>query len=356
MQFGGFMYFQNRGVDTTRLYDEHLAAIELLEECGFDEVWLAEHHFSDYGTVPSPNLILANLAARTRRLRMGAMILTLPFYEPIRLAEELAMLDHLTHGRLNVGIGSGVAREFARRGLAPEDAKPRFFEAVEVLVKAFTQERFDHDGQFWHYHDAPLAPRPLQQPYPPIYVAASSLETVRWCAERGLPIAQMNSKTAQVGEAFAAYRAALGTGNGTERLGNPSVRLFRPTYVAETNEQALADAERAYFRFFQLFTGDEDPDRADLTPENWRHHTGKALRRLGPQSFEDLVADGFMLAGDPDHVRDQLLRIQRDLAPDAFAGNFAFGTLTHEQVTRSIRLFASEVVPALRAAPAAAPV
>src|SRR5919199_3215980 len=159
VKFGGFMYFQNRGVDTAQVYDEHLAEIELMEALGFDEVWLAEHHFTYYGMLPSPNLILANLAARTQRLRMGAMILTLPFYEPIRLAEELTMLDNLTHGRLNGGIGRGGARDFARRGLAVEDAKPRFFEAFDVLIKAFTEERFDHEGEFWRYQDAPLEPR-----------------------------------------------------------------------------------------------------------------------------------------------------------------------------------------------------
>src|SRR5829696_7549286 len=154
VQFGGFMYFQNRGLDTTRVYDEHLAEIELMEDLGFDEVCLAEHHFTHYGMLPSPNLVLATLAARTRRVRLGNMISVLPFYDPLRLAEEITMLDHLTHGRLNVGIGSGVQREYARRGLRIEDAKPRFYEAADVLLKALTQERFDHDGQFWHYEDA----------------------------------------------------------------------------------------------------------------------------------------------------------------------------------------------------------
>jgi alkanesulfonate monooxygenase SsuD/methylene tetrahydromethanopterin reductase-like flavin-dependent oxidoreductase (luciferase family) len=354
VKFGGFMYFQNRGVDTTRVYDEHLAEIELMEALGFDEVWLAEHHFTYYGMLPSPNLILANLAARTQRLRMGAMILTLPFYEPIRLAEELTMLDHLTHGRLNVGIGSGVAREFARRGLAVEEQKPRFFEAFDALIAAFTAERLNHDGQFWHYADAPLEPKPLQQPFPPFYVAASSAETIRWCAERGLPIAQMNSETAGVRQAFAAYRAALGSGNGAPRLGTPSVRLFRPTYVAETTAQALAEAEQAYFRFFQLFSTDENPQYGTPTPENWRYHTGKALRRLGPHTFAEFDADNYVIVGDPERVAAKLQSLS-DLDLDAYVGNFAFGTLTHDQVSRSLRLFAQEVMPRLGAVPAAAP-
>jgi alkanesulfonate monooxygenase SsuD/methylene tetrahydromethanopterin reductase-like flavin-dependent oxidoreductase (luciferase family) len=211
----------------------------------------------------------------------------------------------------------------------------------------------DHDGQFWHYQDAPLEPKPLQQPYPPFYVAASSAETVRWCAERRLPIAQMNSQTDDVRQAFAAYRAALASANGGPALGTPSVRLFRPTYVAETTEQALAEAERAYFRFFQLFSGDESPEHGTPTPESWRYHTGKALRRLGPHTFQEFDADSYVIVGDPERVAAKLQSLG-DMQLDAYVGNFAFGTLSHEQVSRSLRLFAQEVMPRLRAAPAAA--
>jgi alkanesulfonate monooxygenase SsuD/methylene tetrahydromethanopterin reductase-like flavin-dependent oxidoreductase (luciferase family) len=353
VQFGGFMYFQNRGLDTTRVYDEHLAEIELMEDLGFDEVWLAEHHFTHYGMLPSPNLVLATLAARTRRVRLGNMISVLPFYDPLRLAEEITMLDHLTHGRLNVGIGSGVQREYARRGLRVEDAKPRFYEAVDVLLKALTEERFDHDGQFWHYADATLEPRPLQQPYPPFYVAASSPDTVRWCAERHLPFAQMNSNVDDVRDSVAAYRAALPPANGAS--GQPGVRLFRPIYVAETTEQALAEGERAYFRFFQLFSTSEDPRYQAVSPAGWRHHTGLAMRRNGEKTFEDLDASNYVVFGDPARVRAKLASIVDEVGGlDALVGTFAFGTLSHEQVCRSLRLFADEVMPGLRAAPAAA--
>src|SRR4051812_35002346 len=147
VEFGSFWYFQDSGQPTTSIYDDRLAEIELTEELGYDEAWLAEHHLSGYGLLPSPNLILAALSARTERLRLGNMVSVLPFYLPLRLAEEIAMLDHLTHGRLNVGIGSGVPREFARYGVSFEEAKARFYESVDVLMAALTQERFDHHGQ-----------------------------------------------------------------------------------------------------------------------------------------------------------------------------------------------------------------
>ncbi|HZS01105.1 MAG TPA: LLM class flavin-dependent oxidoreductase [Chloroflexota bacterium] len=353
MQFGSFWYFQDRGQPVTQTYDECLAEIELTEELGFDEVWLAEHHLSGYGTLPSPNLILANLAARTRRVRLGNMINTLPFYLPLRLAEEIAMLDHLTHGRLNVGIGSGVMREFGRYGVPVEEAKARFYETVEVLLKAFTQERFDHQGQFFHYTDAALVPRPLQQPYPPLFVAATSPDTIRWSAEHGLQIAQMWNPLADSQRGIATYREL--TRNGAAN-GRASARVFRAVYVAETTERALAEAERPLYRFFQLWSGTTDPQYAEPSPEGWRHVTGTALRRFGgPREYADLAAEELILFGDPALVREKLGRLQQTLGLDGFTGIFAFGQLSHERVCRSLRLFAEEVLPAFRPAPAAAP-
>src|SRR5207244_2895084 len=140
---------------------------------------------------------------------------------------------------------------------------------VELLPNAPRTRASDHEGQFCHYEAAALEPRPLQQPYPPIYVAATSMDSVRWCAERHLPFAQMNAPVADVRASVDAYRAALPRSNGA--LGQPSVRLFRPIYVAETTEQALAEGEQAYYRFFQLFSTSEDPRYATVSTDGWRH-------------------------------------------------------------------------------------
>src|SRR5262249_22783775 len=161
------------------------------------------------------------------------------------------------------------------------------------------------------YQDAPLTPRPLQQPHPPLFVAASSLDSVRWAAERGLPFAQMNSTVADVRDSVAAYRAVLADRNGA--LGQPGVRLFRPIYVAETTEQALAEGERAYFRFYQLFSSSDDPRYTTPSPDAWRHHTGIAMRRLGPNTFEQLDASNYLVFGDPERVRGKLASIDAEI-------------------------------------------
>ena len=352
MQFGWFVYFQDRGNSVTQMYDDHLAEIELADALGYNEVWLAEHHFSGYGLVPSPNVMLAHLAARTQHLRLGAMVYALPFYHPLRLAEELAMLDHLTHGRLNVGVGSGVQREYGPYNLDVAEARPRYYEAIEVLHKAFTHERFTHEGQYYRIVDGSLAPRPVQQPYPPLWVAASSAASVEWCAQRGLPVAQNWTRLAEAAQAAASYRAVAA--QAAERWGTPAMRQFRVCYVADTTERAFAEAEPNLYRFFQLFSRSEDPHYTTPSPEGWHHQTGIALRRLGPQTFADLDADDLIIVGDPARVREKLLRLRAETGMDGFVGIFAFGRLSHEQVSHSLRLFAEEVMPALRTAPLAA--
>lgn len=183
-----------------------------------------------------------------------------------------------------------------------------------------------------------------------MYVAATSEDTVRWAAARGLGIAQMWNPVADTQRAVQLYRGLVAHNGATG--GRGSVRLFRAVYVAETTEQALAEAEPAYYRFFQYFSG--DPAYPTPSPEGWRHHTGKALRRLGPHDFAALDAGDFTLFGDPARVRAKLERLQALLGLDGFVGIFAFGHLRHDQVERSLRLFAREVLPALRPRPAAA--
>jgi alkanesulfonate monooxygenase SsuD/methylene tetrahydromethanopterin reductase-like flavin-dependent oxidoreductase (luciferase family) len=161
----------------------------------------------------------------------------------------------------------------------------------------------------------------------------------------------MNSMVADVRENVAAYRAALPSPNGGPS--QPSVRLFRPVYVAETTEQALAEGERGYFRFFQLFSNSDDPRYTTPSTEGWQHHTGIALRRLGSKTFEELDDSNYVVFGDPERVRAKLASIASEIGSlDGLVGIFAFGTLSHEQVCRSLRLFAAEVMPSLRAEPA----
>jgi len=133
----------------------------------------------------------------------------------------------------------------------------------------------------------------------------------------------------------------------------PRIFLQRGVHVAETDEQARAEAEPHFYRFFKLFSTSQDPRYAEPSPGGWRHHVGTALRRVGPLDYAELVDSDLTLIGDPAHVRDKLTRLNHELDLDGFVGIFAFGHLSHQQVSRSLRLFAEEVMPAFRATPAA---
>src|SRR5215813_4009963 len=175
MRFGTFSYNQARPwVAERQAFGELLEQIQLTERLGFDEAWFAEHHHSDYGMLASPNLIIANLASRTQRLRLGNLVNALPLHDPMRLAEECATLDILTGGRLNVGLGRGVPRDDLKHGFDCDTAQARFEEGIEILMAAWTEDTFNYSGKVWNYVDISCRPRPLQRPHPPIYYGATS--------------------------------------------------------------------------------------------------------------------------------------------------------------------------------------
>ncbi|WP_433017818.1 LLM class flavin-dependent oxidoreductase [Kribbella sp. CA-294648] len=364
MRFGWFAYFQERDMPTAQMYEQYLQEVELADRLGYDEVWLAEHHFSNYATLPSPNTLLAAIAARTDRIRLGNMVTVLPLYDPLRLAEEIGMIDQISCGRLNLGIGSGVAPdEFAKYGMSMTEAKPRFEEAVQILLTAFTSDAFDFSGEFHRYTDVTLVPKPVQQPYPPLCQAVFSAESTRWCAERNIPIARIYETFEDAKTMATLYHRS--TPGPTSRVeppdhdgstplvdaypGRPSVRFFRPVYVADTTAKAMDEAVPELFRHFIRFADAREDPPQEASPDRWRYLVGKALKRLGPLDFERLDAEDIVIIGDPRRVRDKIERLRDEASMDDFVGIFAFGNLHHDRVCRSLELFAEHVIPPLAA-------
>src|SRR5207249_1473218 len=209
MRFGTFSYNQARPwVPERQAFDELLEQIQLTERLGFDEAWFAEHHHSDYGLLSSPNLIIATLAPRTPRLRMGNLVNVVPLHDPMRLAEECAILDILTNGRLNVGLGRGVPRDDIKHGLDRDTAQARFEEGIDLLLQAWTGETFTHRGVAWTYEDISCRPQPIQQPHPPIYYGATSPDSPAEVARRGWNLALSRQPLANCVRAIESYRAA----------------------------------------------------------------------------------------------------------------------------------------------------
>ena len=346
MRFGTFSYNQARPwVAERQAFEELLAQIELTEQLGYDEAWFAEHHHSDYGMLASPNLIIAALARRTTRLRMGNLVNVLPLYDPMRLAEECAILDILTNGRLNVGLGRGVPKDDMKHRLDRETAQARFEEGIEILARAWAGETFTYSGKAWSYVDISCRPQPLQKPHPPIYYGATSPESPAVVARRGWNLALSRQPLANCAKAIASYRetrAAL-----DNHAGGGDAIMVRDVYVADSDEQAWQEAVPELARFWQL-AGDNYWCGESLTADDLPKLTERYVYFPGGLTARRLAEWGTSLIGSPDTVIKNAGEMIATARPDCLVGMFSFGGLRHEQVMRSLDLFGTKVMPALK--------
>lgn len=331
----------NASIGLPETYEQRLQMLELADASGIWGYHMAEHHGTPLAVAPSPNLFLAAAAQRTKRLRLGPMVQLLPLYNPLRNVEEVCFLDNLTGGRLELGVGRGVSpEELAIYGLTSEEARARYQECFDILLQGLTRPTVNYKGKYYSITDAPMTIRPLQQPHPPLWYPTSNPDRVTWVAERGFHTLFGFSHTGP--EVIAAgvrqYRATLATlgpGTGLPSGHEPMLGATRHVYVDETDEQALEVARQAYTNF-------------DL---NFRTRPGKppdAPSRRG--DFDTAIGWGGIYAGSPETVRAQVQAFLDDTQINYFVATFAFGSLTTEQVLRSLRLFAEEVMPALHCA------
>jgi alkanesulfonate monooxygenase SsuD/methylene tetrahydromethanopterin reductase-like flavin-dependent oxidoreductase (luciferase family) len=345
MRFGTFSYNQARPwVSERQAFEELLAQIELTEQLGYDEAWFAEHHHSDYGMLSSPNLIIASLSRRTTRLRMGNLVSVLPLYDPMRFAEECAILDILTNGRLNVGLGRGVPKDDMKHRLDRETAQARFEEGIEILARAWTGETFTYSGRAWSYQDISCRPQPLQKPHPPIYYGATSPGSPMMVARRGWNLALSRQPLANCAKAIAAYRGEcelLGYPNGGDAI------MVRDIYVAETDEQAWHEAIPELVRFWQL-AGDNFWRGDSLGAGDLPRFTERYSYFPGGLTAQRLDEWGTSLIGSPQTVLKKAQVMIEATRPNSLVGMFSFGGLSHDQVTRSLDLFGTKVMPALK--------
>lgn len=347
MRFGTFSYNQRRPwASEKQAFDELLEQIELTEKLNFNEAWFAEHHHSDYGMLASPNLMIAALARRTERLRFGNLVSVLPLYDPMRLAEECAMLDILTGGRLNIGLGRGVPKDDMKHRLDRETAQARFDEGIEILLRAWTGETFSYTGKAWGYEEISCRPQPLQKPHPPIYYGATSPDSPAMVARRGWNLALSRQPLVNCAKAIEKYRAELA--NLGHVNGKGDAIMVRDIYVADTDEQAWREAVPEIMRFWQLATDNywrgETVSEADLT-----RFTERYAYYPGGLTIKRLDEWGTSLIGSPDTIVKKARAMIETAKPDSLVGMFQFGGLKHEQVMHSLELFGTKVMPALGA-------
>jgi len=305
------------------------------EELGFDAVWANEHHFHPYGGhIPSVPMFLSAVAARTKRMRLGSSVIVLPLHNPVEIAEQLAMVDLISNGRVDLCAGRGnVPEDFDVFGVAASEAQARTLEGLDVLRKAWTGRPFSHSGRFFQFENLEVWPKPQQEPYPPLWFPCSNNpESFAYAGEHGyrlLTVAQ-HRPVAELGDRVHAYLDAL-TEAGYDAA------------AAEvcTHYQVFVDEDGARAR--QI--GEASRDRYDVLSAAARRQAASATAGIPIQTMID---QGRVICGTPDECIRQLETAQDVLGLTAVDCNILFGGMTYEEAEHSMRLFAGKVIPALR--------
>jgi alkanesulfonate monooxygenase SsuD/methylene tetrahydromethanopterin reductase-like flavin-dependent oxidoreductase (luciferase family) len=329
------------------MFRRQMEEVELADRIGIDQIWFFEHHLLPTGPVPSPNLLIAAAARTTRRIRFASMVNILPFRHPLLVAEEAAMLDNLTGGRFDMGLGRGLRPpEFDAFGVDQGQSREMFLESFDLIRRIWADENFVHRGKYWTVSkDAPLSPPLVQRPHPPFLVSAQSEESLRWAAQYDIPFAQIDSLADQAKHDQALYRDAQITFGHAPK---PRLYLMREIYVAESDGRARAEAQpyllqhwELWNRYTQFTRGGKLPDSYDF----WR----RQAPMLHAMSFDEIVARGMVILGGPETVANAILRLADQLDLMGLAMIFKLGAMPYEMVERSMKAFGEAVMPRIRA-------
>jgi len=309
MEFGSFMEFPPVGSGgASAAFDQALAEVDAAEKFGLDAVWLAELHGAPERSVLSAPMMLASaIGARTSRIKIGIAVQVLPLSHPLRLAEEAATVDQISHGRLIYGIGrSGVVRTYEDYGISYGESRERFAETLEILKRAWTEPAFSYEGKYHSFDNVSVTPKPYQKPYPELRMAAATPETFPQIGRLGLPIfvAVRQGPFGQLAERIKSYREAYAAAG---HPGNGQVFLRVPAYLAENRERARAEARDSIMGFFryqaelgrdsarraggELAGAAAAPGRAAGGPD-LRRSAGDAAPRRRSRRFREAVARG----------------------------------------------------------------
>ncbi len=326
-----------------QLFRENLEQVELAERLGYDSFWFAEHHFSTYSMIASPNLMVASAAQRTERIKLGPAVNVLPFHHPIRLAEEGAMLDMMSDGRLLWGIGRGIQLgEFVPWEVDPEQSREIFDETHQAVIRAWTQPSFSYEGRHIHVPETSLEIRPVQQPHPPVWTAGLSEPSVRWAAWRNYPIMEVYTLLPTMQQHWEIYqKVSAECGHTIDHVG---LVPTRHVYLAESDERAKAEVlPTLATRWEQLLKLAKPDETAQTASFEYLKGTFDAAARGDLSELMDL---GMLLIGTPE-TAIRLIKRHQEFLPQLqyMILFFAYGTLTQAQICNSMRLFAEEVMP-----------
>ena len=338
MEFGIFDHVDRNSAPLAQFYEERLKLVEAYDRLGFYGYHIAEHHFTPLGIAASPGIFLSAIAQRTTRLRFGPLVYILPMYHPLRLAEEICMLDQMSGGRLEVGVGRGISPiEASYYGEFTEhDASRQVFnETLAILLSALTEKNTTVLGKYRKAENVPMQLDTLQKPHPPLWMGVNSAENAEFAARHGMNFLCL-LPPAGVRERIRSYHEATAA---TDRAKNPNPKFGQNFFivVGETDAAALALARRAYLAWHRSF--------------HYLYHLHGRLPMLGerPTDFQTVIDEGRGIAGSPRTVAQYLAPRIAESGINYVVGQFAFGDMSHAEALRSVELFASEVMPGLRA-------
>jgi alkanesulfonate monooxygenase SsuD/methylene tetrahydromethanopterin reductase-like flavin-dependent oxidoreductase (luciferase family) len=342
MKVGIFDHVERADRPIATTLDERLKFAAAADEAGIYCLHVAEHHATPLNLVPVPGVYLGAVARATKRMHFGPLVYLLPLYSPLRLAEEICILDHLGNGRLEVGVGRGVSPfELGYHRIEHADSREIFIDAFNCMTTALSNDTFSYTGKYFSYADVPMALRPLQQPMPPFWYGSSNATGATWSGQHGMHFVA-NGPTAYAKPNIDAYREALSKRGGPavpkpEFRGGAVIGALRHIIVAETDEEARRLAK---------------PNIAHHVENlNWlrkMHAKNEAqVRGLVPRgvTFEEWEKDGMAIVGTPDTVCAAIERQVSELGINYLLAYLFFGTLTLEQALRSLRLMSTEVMP-----------
>jgi alkanesulfonate monooxygenase SsuD/methylene tetrahydromethanopterin reductase-like flavin-dependent oxidoreductase (luciferase family) len=339
MQFGVFDHMDRGATPLDRFYAERLRLVEAYDRAGFYGYHVAEHHSTPLGVAPCPGIWLSAVAERTRQLRLGPLVYLLPLYHPIKLLEEVCMLDQISRGRFLLGVGRGISPiELRYYGIDPAVAPAMYAEALEVMLRGMTHKELTFQGTYYRYDKVPMELTPYQQPHPPLWYGIGRPDGVPWAAQHRVNVVANLGGAAMraITDRYRREWAALG--NPAEQL--PLMGVSRHIVIAETRKEALEIAKRGYHKWRESFL------------VLWRKHDMQLPNpnALFPERFEEAEGQGRAVAGTADHVREFLQTSIDEGGLNYLLCRFAFGDITCDEALQSVRLFSEQVKPAIKPA------
>jgi len=346
LQFGLFHEFARRSGQTyAEAFDESFELVDACERCGLDAVWLAELHVQPNRTVlASPLTIASAIAARTDRIKIGTGVQVLPLVNPLRIAEDAATVDQISHGRLIFGVGrSGLPRSYQAYGVPYEESKDRMAEALAVILKAWTEPSFSYEGRFHSFHNVSLSPQPYQQPHPPVCIAASSFDTFETAGRDGFAIlvAVRRGTLSELKPNLDRYRAAW---RAAGRSGQGQVYVRLPVYVSDNSDEAVSEPRESIMGFYRNLGSriEESASEAGAADLQRRLDGGKRLQEV---TYEEALRDKIVV-GTPDMVIERLSGLREELGLSGILAELnCGGQIPHTRVQSCLRLLGQEVMP-----------